>query len=138
MSLSQIKSALIQQVVSSGIVPAAAITTENATFSPPQSLWALLEFVPASSVVATLGPTGTDRHTGFLQVHLNTVLNKGTAEIDAAVDQLKNLFTAGARFTYFGQQVVISGTGSSPGGQVNNFYRITLAVYFYADTIRQP
>lgn len=137
MSLTKAQSALIKAFVDGAFFPAANVEQPNVLFNPPSNAaWARLHFVPAQPTVATLGGGGTDRVDGFLQIDLNYPLNKGTKPSDDMFEALRLLFTAGARFTYSGQQVVVVSCGRSQGRTDNGFWKVPVTVVFYAHITR--
>jgi hypothetical protein len=137
MSLSNVRSALVSAFLSGGIFPAENIAFENIAFTPGKEPWCQLSFVPAPPTVATLGAEGEDRFDGFLQLDLNYPLNSGDKAASDCVDAIRKLFTAGARFTYSGQEVVIASCGRSQGRTSSGFYRVSVTAQFYAHIQRQ-
>ena len=135
MSLSNIKSALVNAYVTGGFgVPTAY---ENKNFEPDNSnAWAAVSLVPNQPSVATLGDSGTDSHDGFLQIDLNYPLDGGDGDALAKADEIRTHFKAGAKFSYGGQTVVISSCGRSRGREVQGMYQIILTINWYARTAR--
>lgn len=137
MSMFNVRAALVQAFVDGNFFPANAIAFENKKFNPPAGKpWAKLTFVPVQPVVATLGLEGRDRIQGFMQVDLNYLEDIGEAAILAKFEELRNTFTVGKRFAYDTDEVVIQSCGRSQGRIVNNYYRISVTVYFYSDIKR--
>lgn len=74
--------------------PGAGVEQAQADNQP----WVSLFVVPAQPGVATLGRTGQDRHSGFLQIDLNYPLDTGdTAALDKA-DEIAARYVAGSVF----------------------------------------
>jgi len=137
MSASKIRSALVNAYVAGNFFSKQNTQWENVAFSPPKETpWAAVYIVPTQPAVATLGPNGTDRHDGFLQIDLNYPLNKGTKDVSDKADSVENTFTAGRRFAYSGQEVIISSCGRSQGRKVDGFYRVSVTAYWYAHVTR--
>lgn len=137
MSEVKVNSALVKAFTDGNFFASGKVGYENAGFVPPtDSPWAQVFFVPTSRYVATLGRHGQDRLDGFLQIDLNYPLNSGTAWIGAKAVAIGNVFTVGARFIYEGQEVIVSSCGRSQGRVVNNFYRVSITVMFYAHITR--
>lgn len=137
MSITNIRSALVQAFVASNLFDPVAVQYENILFQAPDNLpWAAVYFVPVPPVVATLGEGGSDEQRGFLQIDLNFTQNSGEKEINAAFEVLRSLFTAGRRFSYSGQEVIILSCGRANGKIINGFFRIPVTVQFYAHVPR--
>lgn len=133
MSIQKVRSAIAQAFVTGAFFPAPAVAWENVDFTPPNDApWASFFFVPSQPAVATCGPDGQDEVPGFAQIDLNYPLNGGTQDIESKFEDIRNVFTAGARFVYQGQEVVIRSCGRSQGRVVNSFYRVSITVAFYA------
>ena len=132
-SLSLVRSALVKSFVDGAFFPAANIQWENVPFVPPVGLpWAAVWFMPAQPVVATLGSGGQDMVDGIFQVDLNYPLGGGDAEIGAKYDALKNLYKAGLRPSYGGQEVIVRACGRSQSQVIDGFCRCSVTVTFYA------
>lgn len=104
----------------------------NMAFTPGANAWCKLAFLFADPVVATLGLHGADRFDGFFQIDLNYPLNTGDKAVKDKADALRNAFTAGVRFTYSGQEVIVTNCGRSQGRIIEGYYRVSVTVYFYA------
>lgn len=131
MSLSQVQTALF----TSAITALGAIPTEyeNMDFSPPTNAkWASLFFLPNVPVVATLGSTGQDEATGLIQIDLNYPLGTGNSAARTDFETLRAAFPAGSRHTNTGQVVMVTRTGRSAGRIVDNYYRVSVSVFWYA------
>ncbi len=136
-SITVVRAALFKAFLDAEIFDPSKIAFENVAFTPPNKTpWCSLFFVPTQPTVGTLGPEGTDRLNGFVQIDLNYPLNSGTAEIEEKADYIEKLFTAGFRPAYSEQEVVVRSCGRSQGRIVNGFYKISMTVYFYADVKR--
>lgn len=137
MSISTARSALVKAFVDGAFFAQEDTAYENMAFTPRAAQpWCKVSFVPAQPVVSTLGSGGSDRLDGFIQFDLNYPLNCGTKQVDDKAEALRNTFTAGARFSYSGQEVIIASCGRSQGREVGGFYRVSVTVIFYAHVIR--
>lgn len=137
MSISNVESALVKAYTDGAFFTTPKTQFENMAFTPPTGEpWAAVYFLPADPVVATLGAGGQDRLDGLFQIDINYPANTGTKLAKAKAEALRNTFTAGSRFSYSGQEVVISNCGRSPGRITNGFYRVSVSVFFYAHVTR--
>lgn len=133
MSASKVRSAIAQAFVSGAFFANTAVSYENMTFTPPSSgPWAAFNFVPAGSGVFTLGPTGRDELTGFVQIDVNYPVGTGGKDAGDKADAIRNTFTAGKTLSYSGQVVTIKQCTRSHGRLVNNYYKVSVTIYFYA------
>ncbi len=105
------------------------------SFNPPKDdKWARVRNFPADNSVATLGDDGEDNYAGFFQIDLFQPQDGGTKTLNDKADEYRRYFSAGRRFTYQGQEVVIrravpSGIGSAEGFADDV---ITITVYWYS------
>lgn len=134
MSLQKIKTALATAYKAAGFFTDANTAIENVAYTPPtnDTPWARLHFVPNQPDVATLGAGGEDRVDGFFQIDLNYPLNTGDKAANDKADAIRLVFTAGARFAYSGQEVVIASCGRSQGRVQDGFWKVVVTVAFYA------
>lgn len=133
MSMATVESALIKAFVDANFFAQALVQWPNVKFEPPVTgAWAAVYFLPSQPFVATLGTGGEDEVPGILQIDLNFPPNSGTKGCNDKYEAIKNVFTAGARFAYSGQEVVIRSCGRSQGRIVNNFYCTVVTIAFYA------
>lgn len=137
MSFSNIRSALAQAFVNGAFFDADKIAWENVPFVPPNDVaWCAFHFVPSQPDVATLGDAGRDEVTGFVQLDLNYPSGLGDKDAADKFDALRNVFTAGAKFSYNGVEAVIRSCGRSNGRIVNNCYRVPVTIAFYSQINR--
>lgn len=137
MSVSKIESALLKAYKDAAFFTDEKTQFENMAFTHPNGEpWGAVYFMPSQPDVSTLGTAGTDRIDGVFQIDLNFPQNSGTKDARDKSDAVRNTFTAGRRFSYSGQEVVIASCGRSQGRVVNGFYRIVMSVFFYAHVIR--
>lgn len=137
MSLSNCEAAFLKAYKDGAFFTDAKTQYENLAFTTPTGeAWAAFYFVPSQPVVATLGAGGSDRLDGFVQIDLNYPANKGTKDVRDKADALRSLFTAGARFSYSGQEVIVASCGRSQGRIVNGFFRVSVTIVFYAHITR--
>lgn len=138
MSFSKVESALVKAFTDGAFFPVENVGFENISFNPPVSgaPWACVWFVPSSPTVATLGAGGADLLQGYLQIDLYYPLNAGRKPANDKADALRLLFTAGARFAYSGQEVVVANCGRSQGRVESGFWKVVVKVEFYAHITR--
>lgn len=136
MSIEKVRSALVEAFTEGNFFTSENIAGENQKFTPGTQPWAKLFFSPSQPTVATLGLGGQDRWDGFLQIDLNYPTDEGTADIGAKALAIINTFTAGKRFAYSGQEVVIANCGRSQGRISNGYYKVAITVVFYAHITR--
>jgi hypothetical protein len=131
--ITNLRAALFKGFNDAAFFTAAKVGWENMPFDPPKDEpWAQIFFVPNQPSVATLGSDGEDETDGFVQINLNYPQGNGTQAIEAKFDAIRNVFTAGARFSYSGDVAVIRSCGRSQGRVVNGSYQIVVTIMFYA------
>ena len=119
------------------VVPELPTHYENQTAPKTDNvMWAKVFNRPASNDPATMGDAGEDNLTGFFQINIYEPQSpaKGVKALNDKASAFVNLFKAGRRFVYQGQEVVIrravpSGIGSAEGLADNV---ITVTVYWYS------
>ena len=142
MSLQKIETALRTAYRAGGFFADENTAFENQAFEPtPGTPWAQLFLVPSQPSAASLGDSGLDEHTGFLQIDLNYPINEGTGAINIKADEIRAHFKAGARFvddefSQDPQSVLIRSCGRSNGRNVNGWYRVSITVFWSAWTQR--
>lgn len=131
MSISDVETALIQNYVDGSFnLPTAY---ENRMFSPADGKpWAAVSFIPNQPVVASIGPTGSDEHTGILQIDLYYPVNTGTGQCRDKAQEVMDAYKAGSDVEYNGQHVIITSCGRSTGRAANGWYRVIITVEWYA------
>lgn len=133
MSLANVRRALVQGYLDTGITASSATAAENVLFNPPRSAkWCKLTFMPVSAEVATLGAGGRDRHDGLLQVALYYPVNTGEAAAAADYETLRAAFTAGARFAYGGSTAAVLACERTHGRESDGWWVVVSSVRFYA------
>lgn len=134
---SKVRSALVKMLQDSNLLLATATAFENVSFTPPSSgLWYSVFYVPNVPAVSTLGDDGEDEVTGFLQIDINAPLGTGEKATNDKVDALRNVFTAGARAIYQGQEVVVVSCGRSSGRTIDSCFRVSVTIQFRANMQR--
>lgn len=136
MSLSKVKSALVKAFVDANFFAKVNTSFENVKFTPGASPWAKLTFIPANPVVATLGAGGSDRYDGIFQIDLNYPLDTGDEATNTKFEEIRNFFTAGRRYAYSGQEVIVSNCGRSQGRIIGGYFKTTVSVFFFAHVNR--
>jgi hypothetical protein len=117
---------------------------QNVKLSHPSKLkqppsgqpWAYLTQTTADIAPMGLGDQGDDEHKGFMQIDLNYPLDIGEGLILAKFDAIKSYFKAGRSFVSGGQVVIIRSCGRSSGRVVEQNYRISVSVYWFARVSR--
>jgi hypothetical protein len=135
MSVSNIKSAIVEAVIGSGVLASNLIAWPNTNFTKPGdgSKWGRFSFLPNAPATSTLGPNGLDYHDGIAQMDLYFPLNKGDKAATDAAQALCNVFTAGARFLYQGTEVVSLRTASHNGGRAEqDSFRVIVTIPYYS------
>ena len=113
------------------------IITENRPKTPDgKSIYMGLTYLPNIPTVQTLGDGGEDDLNGLMQIDIYVPNGKGEKQALDIVDALRSYFTAGRRFSYSGQEVVIENCGRTEGFISNNLFRIPVSVIWYSRLIR--
>ena len=136
---SSVRSALVQSFVDLAAANSwdYPIIAENHPQEPNHSgIWFGLTYIPDIPDVATLGDGGEDEVRGIFQIDIFTPINTGEKEPQDLIDVMRSYFTAGRRFSYNQQEVVITQCGRTDGFISNNYFRIPLSVIWYSRLIR--
>jgi len=136
MSEIDINAALVQGLVASSL--GLPIGHEGRDFDPPapDAPWCSWFNLPASTDPISIGVGGNDETTGIFQVDLNYPLNKGTADILAAVQALRDYFVSGRRLEYNGQCLHIRRVVRNNLRPVDGWQQINVSIYYDATTTR--
>jgi len=131
MSVSTAQTALFTAAISAlGSIPTAF---ENVPFTKPvNAKWAALFFLPNRPGVETLGSVGQDMVTGIMQIDINYPQDTGDSAARADFETIRVAFKAGYSFTSSGQVVTITNCGRSAGRLVDQFYRVSTTVSWWA------
>lgn len=132
MSDANVRSALTQAFVNGAFFSSSNVAWENKKFDPPANPWARFTYIPNQPEVATLGDEGQDELTGILQIDLNYPQDNGLKDVSDKYESIRTIFAPGNIFTHAGQWVRISSCGRSHGRIVDNYYRVTITIMFYA------
>lgn len=131
MSLSTVETALLTAVATS--LTGIATCYENVQFAPtPATKWARVFFMPNAPEVETLGGAGEDMVTGILQVDMRYPQNSGTSAPRADYETMRATFYPGVRLTSSGQAVMVTSFARSGGRLVDQWYRVSFTVSWYA------
>jgi hypothetical protein len=131
MSLQQVQEALVAASVAA--LSGMPTEYENVTFTKPtDAKWAKLSFVPNSPSVDTLGENGEDMVDGFLQIDINYPQNAGDSEARSDFEEIRAAFPAGRHYASGDQPVTIRNCGRSQGRFVDQWYRVSTTVFWYA------
>lgn len=137
MSIVKVRNALAQAFKVGAFFADDKVAWENLAFTPPKNApWSAFWFFPGKPIVGSLGAGGADEWRGFVQVDLNYPQNDGVLDIGTKAVAIGIVFKAGARFAYSGQEVVILSCGCSEGRIVNNYYKVSITIQFYAHITR--
>ena len=137
MSQSSIESALRKAWRDGAFFSDAQTAYDNSAFEPTAGTpWSRVSVIPSQPEVTSLGGNGYDEHNGVLQVDLFYPLNQGTGQINAKADAARELFKAGARFTYGGETAVIRSSGRNKGRKDGGWFKVTLTVIYFAHVAR--
>ncbi len=114
------------------------VAHENKHFEPAADIaYAELFIVPNPSEVLTLGDGGQDVFTGFMQIDLRYPLDEGSGPAKQKATDIQGVFKTGARFTYSGQEVFVTGSGrNGTGRREDGWYRTTITVNWEARVTR--
>ena len=137
MSLDKIRSAFASTFKDGGFYTTAQIAWENVVYTPPATgNWARFTFLPNNPDIASIGAGGRSSQTGLVQIDLNFPIGGGDGEAMTKYLAVKNAFTEGSRLIYQGQEISIRSCGRSQGRVIDNFYRVSVSIYFYAQINR--
>jgi len=110
---------------------------ENATVDKDGAAkWAKVLFVANQPTAATMGAAGRDQVDGFLQIDLNYRQGVGKAQVKSDFEAFRGYFKAGDHPVNSGQVVTVRNCGRSQGRIVDNWYRVSITVSWYAQIPR--
>lgn len=136
MSFTAIRSALAQGLVDANAIAEARIVSSNLPGKNDGAAWFRFIFTGADSVVSSLGLTGMDDVSGWVQVDLNYPLDSGDAACLTAATALKSYFTASRVLTYGGIRLNVRDTSLSAGRIVDGHYRRSFTIYWFTQIPR--
>lgn len=136
MSTTKVRAALVTAFRGGSFFADSKVQWENMKFDPPAEAWAAFFFLPSQPEVATLGTAGEDELNGLIQIDLNYPLHSGEKDVAAKFESIRALFRPGYSFAHEGQTVTIRSCGRSNGRVVNNYWRVSVSVFYYAYIIR--
>jgi hypothetical protein len=139
--LDDIDRALTQAYISANVGIATAYpnlpNADGSEFVPPtDALWAAINNVIGQSVVATLGDSGDDNTTGYLQITLNAPINAGMGGINEKRELIRKAFRLGKVFVFNDQEVRIVYMKLSPVFR-NGIYATGVIQLFWSAFIRR-
>jgi hypothetical protein len=102
------------------------------------SVWTKVSHVPGGRFASTLGASGEDTVTGFLQVDVNVPLDTGEVIQSQVLDVLEEYFTSGRALTHGGVVVNVTGNQLSLSRREDNWHRRSITVYYRAHLQRPP
>jgi hypothetical protein len=130
-SLLQVHGALV--AAASAALAGVEVEYENAQFvKPTATKWARIHFLPNAPSVETLGNEGQDLVDGIMQIDLNYPQNTGDGQARQDFEEVRAAFPAGVSYSTGGQVVTIKNCGRSQGRLVDQWYRVSITVYWYA------
>lgn len=91
--------------------------------------WAQVFFLPGQPAVKTLGPGGEDIVSGIFQIDLNYQKNTGDSAARADYETVRATFKADTRIDSSGH---VTSCGRSVGRYVDNWYKVSISVGWYA------
>lgn len=94
--------------------------------------WNQVHFVPNNPVPVTCGADGEDEFTGFLQVTCCVPAGTGDNLLQEQIDLILNAFKTGSKFTYGGQEVMVTSTGRAGGVPAEEWYKTPVTIFFLA------
>jgi len=130
MATSDVEKALV--TAAQGALSGLSFALENSPPAQPSGKWGAIFYNPAQPAVDSLGPNGDDLFEGFLQVDVNYPRGSGVSAAQTDLDTLRASFKAGASFTSGGQAVRIKNCGRPVGRLVDNWYRVSFTIYWWA------
>ena len=133
-----IKNALFQAFLDHTDLDEDNIAIPNVNFDIPEddAIWARMTFIPNIPVVATLGNLGYDDTNGILQIDFNAPQGTGDKEILRQANCAREYFSAGRYFKYNKKCVMVTSSGYNNGLIIDNFFRVTFTVNWYAQLTR--
>lgn len=131
MSMDYVQRALMTEVKAAmGTIPT---SYENEPFqAPSDAKWGQVHFMPNIPSVETLGAEGEDIVDGIVQIDLNYPVKTGSVASREDFDKIRDIFSAGSRPVYSGQEVVILRCGRSQGRVIDGWYRVSITIAWYA------
>lgn len=99
-------------------------------------VWTSFILLPTQPNVITFGMNGEDEERSLLQIDINVPKGKGEKPLFDVLSKLQSFFTAGRVLSYNNGTATIISCGASPGRFVDNWWRRSVTVYFYARTTR--
>ena len=106
---------------------------ENKSFVPVVGTpYAEVYILHAQPFVNTMGDGGEDLVSGIMQINLNYPVNTGVGAANQKVTEIRNVFKAGFRPSYLGQEVFITSAGKGPSGNIDSFYQIIVNINWEA------
>lgn len=103
---------------------------------PENGEWIQIHNRRGNTIPITLGTSGEDENTGFMQIDINYPQNQGSFFVMDTADRFAAYFTAGRELQYNNQTVKVQSSSLSAGRYVGGYYRVSLTVNYYARTTR--
>lgn len=110
---------------------------ENRAFDRvPGTAHAEIYILHAQPFPVTLGDGGEDLIAGTMQVNLNYPVGEGAGAANQKATEIRDVFKAGYRPSYSGQEVFIVSTGRGPSRNIDSYYQVIVNINFEARVIR--
>lgn len=114
-------------------LPGWSIARENAPVTTPTNAkWAGVFFLPNVPSVDSLSSAGQDMVDGVYQIDLNYPQWTGDSAAREDFETVRAQFPAGTKLVSNGQSVAIVNCGRSEGRRAENFWRVSISIYWYA------
>ena len=131
----KIDSALIQAFDDAGFGLPFAV--ENESYTPVTGTpYAQLFILPNQPTVSTMGDSGQDLITGLMQVNLNYPVGDGSGLAKQKATAIRNVFKAGYRPSYDGQEVFITSSGRGIARNQDSWYQVVVNIIWEARVTR--
>lgn len=135
MSLGDVEYALINQATS--VLNGWAVEYDNAPVAKSAGTkWARVWFFPSDQVPATIGVSGYNRIDGILQINLNYPVGVGDSAARSDVATVLAGFELGQNLTRNSQRVRVKSCSGTQGRNVDDLWRISITVGWYAQIAR--
>lgn len=135
MSMADVETALVSAAHTAlGSIP---YVDENAPKGDlPTGKWAAIFYKPAQPVPDTIGSNGSDLVEGILQIDINYPRGDGTTGAKTDLETLRSAFKVGNAFISGTQEVRSKGCGHPYRRQVENWFRVSFTIEWWAHVIR--
>ena len=113
------------------------VATENVAFDPKAGTpFIAMNLLPLPVIQSSLGVSGCDKLTGILQLSVNYPQDQGMTSLLAKVDEVNQVFKAGAVFVLSPLSVTIKATSTNRVRVAQGFATIDLSIEYFSYTDR--